>query len=137
MDKQRIDFVESLHANLKKQAHKAILEHKKFVTLASSYMDDGLEESECVELLMIDGLGREEAESFTALAMSQKGQSKESQSEYSFQFEDSYGKIWSSYDVGKIVHASTDEEAWEKAEESLEDEINADAQKIVSVTRVS
>ena len=137
MDKQSIDFVESLHNSLKKQAAKAILEHNKFFTLATSYMDDGLEEPECIELLMIDGLGREEAESFTALAISEKGQIKEAQSEYSFQFEDSYGKIWSSYDIGKIVYASTDEEAWEKAEESLEDEMSADAQKIISVNRVS
>jgi hypothetical protein len=134
MDKQRVDFVESLHNSLKKQAVKAILEHNKFVTLATSYMGDGLEESECVELLMIDGLDREAAESYTALVISKKGQSEEILSNYSFQFEDGQGCVYSSYDIGKVIQAASDEDAWEKAEESLNE---TGVQKIISVNRVS
>ena len=135
MDKQRVDFVESLHNSLKKQAVKAIAEHKRFIALASSYVEDGLEESECVELLMIDGLSREASESYTAMVMSKETE-QESPTEYSFQFEDIYGTRFSSYDIGKIIHAATDEEAWAKAEEIIEEETTIEPQKILSVTRV-
>lgn len=135
MDRQRVDFVESLHNSLKKQATQALADHKKYIKLATTYMQDGLEESECIELLMIDGLSREASESYTAMATS-KENDEIAQAEYSFQFEDSYGKVYSSYDIGKTIHASTDEEAWNKAEEIIDEETEIEPQKIISVTRV-
>ena len=135
MDRQRVDFVESLYSSLKKQTVQAIADHKKFIKLANSYVNDGLEESECVELLMIDGLSRDASESYTAMAISKEG-NEETPAEYSFQFEDQEGKIYSSYDIGKTIHASTDEEAWTKAEEIIDEETVIEPHKILSVTRV-
>ena len=135
MDRQRVDFVESLYSSLKKQTVQAIADHKKFIKLANSYVNDGLEESECVELLMIDGLSRDASESYTAMAISKEG-NEETPAEYSFQFEDQEGKIYSSYDIGKTIHASTDEEAWTKAEEIIDEETIIEPHKILSVTRV-
>lgn len=132
-DMQRLTFVESLHNSLKKQAVKAILDQNKFIALASNYVEDGLDDNECVELLMIDGISREAAESYVLMAQSNKEEMGDLQ-DYSFQFEDEYGKIWSSYDIGKTVKASDDNDAWIKAEETL-DEIE-DAQKILSVQRI-
>jgi len=136
MDFQRVAFVESLHNSLRKQASEAIEDHQKFVTLASSYVKDGLEEYECVELLMIDGLAREAAESYTAMAVSEEEDIEEDLPEYTFQFEDSYGKIWSSYDVGKTIHASSDEDAWQKAESMLTEEASVEFQKMLSINRI-
>lgn len=136
MDMQRVTFVESLHSSLKKQASKAIADHKKYASLAKSYLDDGLEDTECVELLMIDGLSREAAESYADMVKSETEAVHDDQNEYSFQFEDEYGKVWSSYDIGRSIRASNDEEAWEKAEEILEDGTQVEAQKLISVNRI-
>lgn len=136
MDLQRATFVESLYGSLKKQAAKAVEDHDKIVTLASSYLADGLEESECVELLMIDGLHRDSAESYTAMAMA-NAPDNEDLSEYTFQFEDSSGKLWSSFDIGKTVQASSSEDAWTKTEDMLFSHPDFETERIVTVTRIS
>lgn len=134
MDVQRVTFVESLHNSLKKQATKAIADHQRFIVLASSYVEDGLEEKECVELLMIDGLSREASESYVSMVQSNKEEHPDSLMEYSFQFEDRSGSVLSSYDIGKIIRASDDEDAWIRAEELLSD---MESQKLLSVSRIS
>ena len=138
-DIQRATFIEGLHNSLKKQASQAIKDQKRFLTLASSYMEDGLEEGECIELLMIDGLSREAAESYASIALSDEGEGavESSFNEYSFQFEDAYGKIWSSYDIGEIVQASDESDAFEKADEILCASSNVEHNKVLSVSRIS
>ena len=133
---QRVTFVESLHSSLKKQATRAIADYKRFVTLASSYINDGLEDGECIELLMIDGLSRDAAESYTTMAQSKEAESHEDLDEYSFQFEDEFGKVWSSYDIGRTIRASNDEEAWVRAEEVMNSESDTEPQKLLSVHRI-
>jgi len=134
-DIQRVTFVESLYTSLRKQAAQAMSDYKKFIIVANTYLEDGLEESECIGLLMIDGLAREAAESYVAMALSDEEMGDDGLDEYSFQVEDSYGKMWSSYDVGKTVRASSDDEAWEKAEELITAESES-GQRILSVTRI-
>jgi len=136
-DVQRATFVESLHNSLKKQAAEAIADHKRFIILANSYIQDNLEEAECIELLMIDGLTREAAESFTSMALTQEEAKEERLPQYNFRFEDVFGRIWSSCDIGKTIEASNDNEAWEKAEELLASETDVEFQKILSVSRVN
>ena len=138
MDLQRTTFIESLYSSLKKQAAHALVEHDKLRALASSYLADGLEEAECVELLMIEGLERNSAESYTALAMSNTEQDQiEGLSEYTFQFEDSSGKLWSSFDIGKTVKASSSDDAWAKTENMLFSSSGFETERVVSVTRIS
>lgn len=132
-DVQRVTFVESLHASLKKQASKAIAEHNKFITLTASYVADGLEDTECVELLVIDGLSREAAESYVTMVRTNNEATHDDLTEYSFQFEGDDGRILSSYDIGKTVRAANDDDAWTQAEELLCDE---DSQKLLSVCRI-
>ena len=134
-DMQRATFVESLHNSLKKQAFKAIQEQKKFAALAKSYIEDGLEEREGMELLMIDGLSREAAESYISMALSHKEASKDTEGEYSFKFEDSSGRILCSYDIGKTIHASTDEEAWEQAEQIM-GQMDLGASKLLNIQKI-
>jgi len=134
-DIQRVNFVESLYGSLRKQASIAIADYKHHIVAANSYLEDGLEESECVELLMIDGLSRDAAESYIAMALNSEEREEDGLDEYSFQIEDSYGKIWSSYEVGKTIRASNDDEAWEKAEELVSNE-SENSQRILSVTRI-
>lgn len=136
-DFQRVTFIESLHNSLKKQAKKALADHHRFVAVAQSYMQDGLEESECVELLMIDGVSREAAEGYVAMAESNEAPKEEHLPEYTFQFEDIYGKVWSSFDIGKTVRASTDEEAWTKAADLVDADPDLEPQNILSVSRIS
>jgi len=133
-DIQRVTFVESLYNSMKKQASKAIADHNRFVVLATSYIDDGLKESECVELLMIDGLGREAAESYATMALSHEEAREEQLPQYNFRFEEN-GKIWSSYDIGSVVEASNDDGAWEKAQDLLGDKYG-DEYNLLSVNRI-
>jgi hypothetical protein len=136
MDMQRADFVESLHNSLRKQAKQAINDHSRFVALADEYVKDGLEDSECIELLMIDGISKEAAEGYVTMAKNENVVEDSQGSEYSFQFEDSYGKIWSSFDLSKTVHASSDEEAWSKAAEIIDGQSNIESERIISVNRI-
>lgn len=137
MDIQRTTFIESLNNSLKKQAQSAIEDNDRFVTIAKSYLNDGLDESECVELLMIDGINRETAEGYISMAQDNGLKIKDSFPEYSFQFEDSYGKIWSSFDVGKTVCANNDDDAWLKAEELIHSDPSLEFQNVTSVKRIN
>ena len=134
-DVQRVTFVESLHNSLKKQATQAIADHKKFTILASNYVEDGLDAEETVELLMIDGLSREAAEGYVSMIHGDTEERDDDLVEYSFQFEDNYGKIWSSYDIGKTIRASDDNDAWAQAEEII-CEASEESQKLLSVSRI-
>ena len=136
MDMQRATFVESLHKSLRKQASKVIADHNRFIAMASTYFEDGLDESEAVELLMIDGLSRESAESFISMAMNKQSKSDDGIFEYSFQFENNdEGSICTSHDINKIVRASSDEDAWVKAEEAI-DEAGIESARVLSVNRI-
>lgn len=136
-DVQRVMFIDSLHTSMKKKASKAIVEHKRFLSLASSYLQDGLEADESIELLMIDGLNREAAEGYVAEASGNGAiDIDEGLAEYSFQFEDSYGRIYTSFDIGKTVLAENDDDAWFKAEEITSTLPNVEAEKIISVYRI-
>jgi len=136
-DIQRATFIDSLHNSLKRQASEAIEEQGRILRLATNYVEDGLEESECIELLMIDGLSREAAESYTSMALSEEEEEVNNLTEYSFQFEDDYGKVWSSYDIGETVRALDETDALEKADELLFASASVNHNKVLSVSRIS
>lgn len=135
-DIRKIAFVEELYKQLRIQTQSAIEEHDRMVSKASEYLEDGVTESECAELLVIDGIDREAAESYV-LAAKLNAPAANGQHEYSFQFEDVYGKVWSSYDINHTVHASCDEEAWEKAENKIFSNPSIEPERVVSVDRIS
>ena len=136
-ENQRTDFVDSLYKNLKQKAKAAVVKHNKLSAMASAYLTDGLDSQECVELLMIEGnVSRDAAYAYVNMAEAQHSVREEG-NEYSFQFEDIHGKIWSSHDMGIIVRASSDDEAWEKAEEIIFTNLSVDPDKVVSVDRIS
>jgi hypothetical protein len=136
-DVRQATFVESLSNSLKRAA-RTISDNEKFISLASSYMEDGLDESECIELLMIDGISREAAESCVLMVSSENAED-DGLEEYSFRFEDGHGKVWSSFDINRTIKAASTEDAALKAEELFE--INPEMAevtpvKIVSVNRI-
>lgn len=136
-DFQRTDFVDSLYKNLKKQTASAIQDHDRYCAQLKEYIADGLEDSECIELLVIDGLTRNAASNYLNMVQSDNADVN-SMPEYTFQFEDVYGKRYSSYDIGKTVRASTDDDAWFEVEKLLGNESDAfEFDKIVNVTRIS
>ena len=133
---QRTLFVDSLYSHLKKQTEKVKREHNKYASLASDYLSSGLLESEVVELLVVDGLGRETAESYIAMAQDLGPSNDGEGDEFSFVFEDVYGNVYSSHEVGKIIVAASNEEAWEKANELIGDDTEYEIQSILSVSRI-
>ena len=134
---QRSEFVDSLYNNLRKKTAQKIEDHKKLILMASNYVRDGLDADECAELLMIEeNLSREAATGYVNMAKELKPENHNEQFEYSFQFEDVGGKSWSSHDIGKVVLASSDTEAWEKAEEILEESTTVEGDRILSVNRI-
>jgi len=140
IDVQRADFVENLYKQIRKQTEVVIAKHDKLCRLAASYLTDGCTPSECIELLILDGkITREAAHGYIAMAQSEGliADSSDGLGEYSFKFEDANGQIWSSYDIGKTVHASSQTEASEKAEEIVLTETNLEPERIFSVSRIS
>ena len=135
-DLRRVSFVESLYKELHLQTQSAKDDHDRLVAKASSYLEDGLTNSECRELLVIEGLNRASAESYIQLAQANKPQ-LDGQHQYSFQFEDVYGKVWSSYDINRVINASSEEEAWERAESAMLSDPSIEPEKVISVDRVS
>lgn len=136
-DVQRNSFVENLYLSLNQQTKKALAHRDKWIKMASEYIEDGMLEDECIELLMIDGLSREAASSYVDMAIENSHELEESQ-EYSFQFEDSFGRVWSSSDVGHFIKASSDSEAWTKSEEFIFSEAeNYNPEKVISVNKIS
>ena len=135
-DIQRATFVESLYSSLKKQTKQALVDQQKFIKVAAAYVTDGLEDNECIELLMIDGLSREAAEGYVNMVKTDSTDVKDTNPEFSFQFEDEDGSVLSSHDIGKVVQASSDDDAWKKAEESLDASFPYHA-RVISVTRIS
>jgi len=137
-ESQRIDFVDSLYKNLKQKAKSAVFKHNRLSKIASEYLSDGLDPQECSELLIIEGnISRDAANSYVVAAQSERSLINLEGSEYSFQFEDTRGKIWSSYDMGITVRASSYDEAWEKAEEIVFNNLSVEPDKIIGVDRIS
>lgn len=134
-DVQRASFVSSLYNSLKKKTAKAIDQHEKMIALATSYSDDGLSDLDSIELLMIDGdITREAAESYIDM-IKKTSSDVEGMDEYFFQFEDSKGNVVSSFDIGRTVLASCEDDARVKAEESVRD-IDDDVE-IINVSKIS
>jgi hypothetical protein len=135
-DIARTAFVESLYTNLKKQTASAIADHEKNINKARAYVSDGLDYDECVELLTIDGLNKDAAISYLAMVEANTTPvENDGRHEYCFQFEDIYGKLYSSYEIGKIVKASNEEEAWIQAESLMDGD--EDFEGIISINRIS
>jgi len=132
---QRTSFVENLYNNLKKEAEKAKVERDIIASSVNEYLRSGLTESECIELLIVDGMGRDTAEGYIAMAQDERFVGDEQ--EYSFVFEDGYGNVYSSYDINKTIIASSESEAWEKANNLTGDDRTYEIDNIVSVNRVA
>jgi len=132
-DIRQATFIEGLSASLRR-ATKVVTDNQRFVALAKSYKEDGLDEGECIELLMIDGLSREAAESCLVVAENDIEETQNGD-EYSFQFEDAEGRVWSSFDINRTVTASSEEEAFSKAEGSFS-EPEDEGIKVLSVSRI-
>lgn len=125
---QRSEFIDSLYANLRRKTEKAIANNGKLILLAASYIQDGLEPAECAELLMIEGnLSRKSAEDYISLAKTSVPHNESN--EYIFHFEDNTGNRMSSHEIGRIITASTEKEAMDKAEEII-NELNIEASVI-------
>lgn len=135
-DTQRIDFVDNLYSNLRKTTREAIDTQKKLASKASVYVNDGLEDDECVELLILDGLSREAASSYVSMVKDNEFCNDDGLYEYSFTFEDSFGKLVSSHEINKIIKASNDQDAMIKAEEFMSDDVDYDMENIISVNRL-
>lgn len=135
-DIQRNDFIKSLYEKMHKETADAYKEHRKNAMRASAYLQDGLSPSECVELLILDGLTREASSKYVDMAEDQNVVEDEGQYTYSFTFEDTHGRIWNSHEIGRVVTANNDEDAWMKAESFLSDDNEYESESILSVDKI-
>lgn len=133
-DLQRNDFIENLYGSLRRQAEDTLEGRDEIRRTASEYVADGLDPAECIELLIIDGVDREAAKCYVEDALSEDTYGEES--DYAFSFEDVGGRIWSSYEVGQVITASSDEEAWQKAEALMDTCHSLEMERVVSVSKI-
>jgi len=142
-DFQRMTFVESLHESLSKTLTNICDNQERFMTLATGYLSDGLNDEECIELLAIDGLKRDEARNYLEAAKSECDDldvvesARNAGDEYRFRFHDENGNLWSSYDIGETIYASSEKEAKKKAEQLIRKIEDFELDRIISVTRIS
>lgn len=129
---QRTLFVDSLYAHLKKETEKVKTEYNRYASLAHDYIESGLDDSEVAELLIVDGLDRDAAKGYISMAKDNWG-GEERDQEFSFVFEDVYGNVFSSHDIGKTIFASSEEEAFKKASCLTGDDSEYEIQNIISV----
>jgi len=133
-DLQRHEFIESLHTALRRQTKQAIAGRDHFIQLAKTYLEDGLDPSECAELLIIEGVEREAASCYIDMVLDESDEVEGE--EYSFSFEDPQGRIWSSFEVGRSIYASSEEDAWQKAEGLMDADPGLEIDRIVSIHKV-
>ena len=129
------DFIESLYQNLRKETELVLSQKKHYANKASSYVEDGLLEDEAVELMIIEtGLPREACQGYICMASQNNTDDVD---EFLFQFEDESGKVWTSIDFGQKVYAKDEEDAWQVAENMLDNELlHANASKIISLKKI-
>ena len=132
---QRNDFIKNLYEQIKVTTKKEIAEHERFASIANHYMEDGLEPEECVELLIVDGLDRDAAAQYVDMAFDCK-EASEALDDYTFTFEDSRGRVWSSCDVNIIIKASCEDDAWQQAEDMITSSDNLEIESVISVEKM-
>lgn len=138
-DISRIAFVDKLYKELNKETKEAVASYKDSIKKAQVYLNDGLTESECAELLVIDGIKRESAEAYVKIASNESFEEESELSEYSFQFEDTQGRIWTSYDLGEdnnTIFASSKKDAWRKASKVIFEKQDFEAERLISIDKV-
>lgn len=124
-------FLESYYNELNKKAQKAVSSQSKWLKIASSYVQDGMDTKECSELLSIDGLPKDVAFRYAQMAMDKQSDNGDL---YSFEFETIYGEIIYSSEINKYINASSEEDAWNQAQLILENEMQEyEPDHIVSV----
>ena len=88
---------------------------------AKEYLDQGMDIAETQELLLIDG----HEKSLIIACMKNLAESgdeiQETGKQWGFNVEDSYGRIVSSAELGIVITAANEEEAWSRAEQAMEE----------------
>jgi len=133
---QRTHFVDSLYNHLKKEAEKVRTEYNKYASTARDYLESGLSDSEVAELLVVDGLDRDAASGYIAMAKEMGSSFDDEDKEYSFVFEDIYGNVFTSHDIDKTVMASSKDEAFRKACSLVGDGNQYEIRSILSVDKI-
>jgi hypothetical protein len=131
---QRAEFIETLYSSIKRQTLEALAERDTYIEKARNYFEDGLTKEECVELMVVDGIERIAAKNY--IEMIDSDNSHYGLLEYDFKYEDVYGKTLSSTDIGQRIYASSDSEAWGKAEILIDSDDLLDAERILSISKV-
>ena len=133
---QKTLFVDSLYAHLKKEAEKVKTEYTKYASTAREYLESGLSDLEAAELMIVDGLDRDAALGYIAMAKDVGGCDSGEDEEFSFVFEDTYGNIYSSHDINITITASNETDAFIQASSLIGDDNEYEIQNILSVDRV-
>jgi hypothetical protein len=123
LERQSVDFSQELYRKLFSHTKKAYQQHNKFVKLANSYLSDGLDKQEVVELLILDGLHRESAEAYTDKALFISSSDDNMGNKYVFKFSDEMGDEYTSYDYNVVLTAESTVDAENKANEWLESQM--------------
>ena len=137
LDGEQSKLLHSVRGFGNKEAEKVKVEYNQYASTASSYMRSGLSESEAVELLIVDGLDRDAANSYITMAkdIGDVNIVNEEEQEFSFVFEDSYGNVFTSHDIDKTIVASSEPEAFKKACALIGDDNQYEIRSIISIEK--
>jgi hypothetical protein len=105
-----------LGQHLDEQLTRIAASQSKLLAAAKTYLNQGMSASETSELLVIDGFHRDAVQSCMAQMSEPHVETTDSSKRWGFDAENVHGAIYSSSDLQLSVEASSEEEAWEKAE---------------------
>lgn len=136
LDFKKADFIENFYKILKSKNQSAIKENQKNISLMKKYISYGLEEGECIELFVSNGMNRNIADSYFKLAKEQNFDEQHNLKKYSFKFETEDQEIFNSFDIKKIIKASSYDEACDLAEKFLENSEDFSNCKLITVSLI-
>ena len=111
--------------------------HSNLMKSASEYLDQGMDYRETQELLILDGHNTEVVKACIAkLAESPSDEISEEGKKYGFNAEDGAGRTFSHADLGIVITASSENEAWEKAEEIVANSTAGCLERVVDIFEI-
>jgi len=127
-------FISSLRSSMDKMASSC--KKSEMIKVAHDYISTGMSRKETEELLVLDGFERSMAEALMKTANFSEEFHEDTDPRWSFEIEDTHGRIFSSSEFGITIVANSEEEAQEKAEQEIEKYSTLELENIVNLKKV-
>ena len=127
-------FISSLRNSMDKMS--TTCKKNEMVKAAHQYISTGMSRKETEELLILDGYEPSMAQNLMKSANFSEEFHEDTDPRWSFEIEDTHGRIYSSSEFGITIVANSEEEAQEKAEIEIEKYSTIELDSILNLKKV-